>query len=178
MASERTETARLRLERWDEEHDVLLIHLSSIPRVMRYIGLGDLWTQSSAEEIAARQRDHWKKHGFGWRAAVEKATDRQVGFMALNFAGEGTVGLLPDEYEIGWWLEPEAWGRGLAREGAEALCDEAFDRLAAPSVVARIQPGNQRSISVAEGVGLNLDFETTGAVGEPVHVYRRLVDGA
>ena len=29
---------------------------------------------------------------------------RTVGLITLNFAGEGTVGLDPGEYEIGWWL--------------------------------------------------------------------------
>jgi RimJ/RimL family protein N-acetyltransferase len=95
-----------------------------------------------------------------------------VGFMALSFAGDGTAGLDAAEYEVGWWLAPQAWGRGLAREGAQAMRDEAFDALNAPSVVARVQPDNSRSIAVAEAAGLTLDFRTTGRAGEPVVVYR------
>ncbi|MEA2291656.1 MAG: hypothetical protein QOF17_676, partial [Solirubrobacteraceae bacterium] len=49
---------------------------------------------------------------------------------------------------------------------------EAFDALDAPSVVARIQPGNARSIAVAEAAGLEHDFSPTGKTGEPVAVYR------
>ena len=100
---------------------------------------------------------------------------RQVGLIALNFLGEGTEGLDPTEHEIGWWLDPADHGRGLAREGARALRDEARGRLGAPSVVARIQPANQRSIAVAEAIGLTFDFGTTGAAGEPVAVYRGLL---
>jgi hypothetical protein len=63
-------------------------------------------------------------------------------------------------------------GRGLAREGAEAIRDEAFDVLNAPSVIARIQPANARSIAVAEATGLTRDFRATDKTGEPVVVYR------
>jgi RimJ/RimL family protein N-acetyltransferase len=162
----------MRLDAWGEQHTPLLVRLSAIPLVIRHVGLGHPWPPSTAEKIAAKQSDHWAEHGFGWRAAVEKETERQIGFMALNFVGEGTAGLEPGEYEIGWWLEPESWGRGFAREGAEALRLEAFDRLAAPSVIARIQLANERSARVAERVGLGFDFETTGAEGEPVRVFR------
>jgi RimJ/RimL family protein N-acetyltransferase len=166
------ETDRLRLEPWSERHTELLVRLSAEPEVMRYIGAGAVWTRPQAEQVAAAQRQHWKEHGFGWRPAREKSSGVLVGFIALNLAGEGTVGLDRDEYEIGWWLSPSVWGRGLAREGGLALCREAFATLGAPSVVARIQPDNGRSISVAQAIGLTHDFRTTGGAGEPVAVYR------
>jgi RimJ/RimL family protein N-acetyltransferase len=168
------ETARLRLEPWDETHAALLARLAAIPQVMRYIGPGELWSPAKTEEVAAEKRLHWAEHGFGWRVAVEKATGVPVGFMALNFAGEGTAGLDAREYEIGWWLEPSQWGRGFATEGGLALIDEAFGRLGAPSVVARIQPDNAASLRVAERLGLRLDFHTTGKLGEPLAIVRRL----
>lgn len=167
----------MRLDPWGDRHTPLLVRLSAIPSVTRHIGLGHPWSPSTAEQISAKQSDHWAENGFGWRAAVEKETERQIGFMALNFVGEGTAGLEPSEYEIGWWLEPESWGRGLAQEGAEALRLEAYDRLEAPSVIARIQPKNERSARVAERLGLGFDFETTGAAGEAVRVYRGLAPG-
>jgi RimJ/RimL family protein N-acetyltransferase len=166
------ETPRLRLDPWAEIHTELLVRLSSMPEVMRFVGPGVPWPRAKAEQVAAAQRRHWSQHWFGWRPAVDKATGESVGFMALNFAGPGTAGLDAGEYEIGWWLAPEAWSRGLAREGALAMRDEAFDALNAPSVVARIQPANARSIAVAESVGLTRDFSTTGETGEPVVVYR------
>jgi RimJ/RimL family protein N-acetyltransferase len=172
VSSDALETARLRLDPWDEPHTELLVRLSSIPEVMRFIGRGVPWSSAKGEEVAAAQRQHWSEHGFGWRPAADKATDDLVGFIALNFAGAGTAGLDAAEYEIGWWLAPQAWGRGLAREGALAMRDEAFDALKAPSVVARIQPANAPSIAVAEAAGLKYDFSTTCKTGEPVVVYR------
>lgn len=172
MSSATLETPGLRLVRWDKPHTQLLVQLSSIPEVMRFIGSGVPWSRAKAEEVAAVQRQHWSQHGFGWRPATDKVTGHLVGFMALSFAGDGTAGLDATEYEIGWWLAPQAWGRGLAREGALAMRDEAFDALKAPSVVARIQPANAPSIAVAKATGLKYEFSTTGKTGEPVVVYR------
>jgi RimJ/RimL family protein N-acetyltransferase len=166
------DTTRLWLEPWGEQHTQLLLRLSTNPEVMRYIGAGAVWTRAEATRIAAAQGRHWREHGFGWRPAREKSSGELIGFMALNLAGDGTVGLDRDEYELGWWLTPSAWGRGLAREGGLALRQEAFAVLGAPSVVARIQPANARSIKVAHAIGLIYDFKTTGRTGEPVEVYR------
>jgi RimJ/RimL family protein N-acetyltransferase len=172
MARRTIETARLRLQPWDESHTELLVRLFAIPEVMRHIGQGVPLGRADAERVAAAQREHWTAYGFGWRGAADKATGELVGFVALNFTGDGTAGLDGDEYEVGWWLAPPAWGQGLAREGAQAIRDEAFQDLNAPSVVARVQPANARSIAVAEACGFAYDFTTTGKFGEAVVIYR------
>jgi RimJ/RimL family protein N-acetyltransferase len=168
------ETSRLRLEPWNDAHAQLLVRLSAMPEVMRHIGTGEVWPSERAEQVSTAQRDHWATAGFGWRAAIEKATGTAVGFIALNRAGAGTPGLAPDEHEIGWWLLPEAWGRGLAREGALAVRDDALRSLGAPGIVARIQPSNRRSIEVAKSLGLAFDFTTTDESEREVSVYRLL----
>ncbi|MFT3865446.1 MAG: GNAT family N-acetyltransferase [Solirubrobacterales bacterium] len=166
------ETERLRLERWDDRHTELLVRLASMPAVMRFIGTGDPWPQLLAEDVARAERRHWEQHGFGWRATIDKQSGRGIGLVSLNYAGEGTAGLDPGEREIGWWLEPDAWGRGLGTEGAAALRDEAFDVLQMPSIIARIQPRNDGSLGVARKLGMEFDFKTTGRSGERLVVYR------
>lgn len=166
------ETARLRLERWQPAHTQLLTRLAGTPEVMRFIGNGEIWPPVFAEEVARAELRHWEEHGFGWRAAVDRESGREIGLITLNYAGEGTVGLDPGEREVGWWLEPSAWGRGLATEGAAAIRDEAFEGVGAPSIVARVQPPNAGSVGVARAIGLEFEFETTGRSGELVAVYR------
>jgi RimJ/RimL family protein N-acetyltransferase len=166
------ETDRLVLERWGPQHSELLVGLSSIAQVTTFIGPGEPWSRETAEEVALSACRHWADHNFGWRAAVERSSGELVGFLGLNFAGAGTAGLDASEYEIGWWLDPTVWGRGFAREGAAAIRDEALTTVRAPSVIARIQPTNARSIAVAESAGLAFDFATTGRSGEAVAVYR------
>jgi RimJ/RimL family protein N-acetyltransferase len=166
------DTVRLRLEPWSRRHLGLLARLSAMPAVTRYVGTGEPWEPARVETVAAAQVEHWRRHGFGWRVAVERETGDEVGFMALNFTRADTEGLAPGEYEIGWWLDPAVHGRGYGREGGAAIRDEAFGALGAPSVVARVQPGNRASRNVAEALGLSVDFETKDETGVPVVVYR------
>ncbi|XUK60945.1 N-acetyltransferase domain-containing protein [Plantibacter sp. RU18] len=55
--------------------------------------------------------------------------------------------------EIGWVLDPAAGGHGYATEAAEAILDLAFDEVGATTVTAVIEPGNLRSIALAERLG-------------------------
>lgn len=168
-------TERLALEPWVDGHLGLLRRLATTPAVVRYVGDGLIWTDARIQAVAERNARHWRDHGFGWRVARLTGTGggpaRAIGLIALNYAGEG-AGIDPDEHEIGWWLEPGAWGRGLAREGAAAVREEAFGRVGAPSIVARIQPANAASLRVAAAIGLRPDSETTGRAGEAVSVLR------
>lgn len=164
-------TDRLRLPRWREADGALLARLAADPEVVRYVGAGEPWPPERSVQSAAGILEHWRAHGFGWRPLVETLTGVPVGVIMLMFAGEGS-GVDPAEYEIGWWLEPIAWGRGLALEGARAVMAEAFERVGAPSLVARIQPANQSSRRLAERLGMELEGETRGRFGEPALVYR------
>ena len=164
-------TDRLRLEPWSEAATSLFRALATTPAVMRYIGDGRPWGEPKLEVVAAHNAEHWRDHGFGWRLARLSGTGEAIGFIALNFAGDG-AGVDADEYEIGWWLAPAAWGQGIAREGAVALREEAFQRLAAPSIVARIRPENAASLAVARAIGLTDDVDSTGRTGERISVLR------
>jgi RimJ/RimL family protein N-acetyltransferase len=172
------ETERLRLRPWSDSDAELLARLSADPRVVRYVGDGRCWTAERVAEVSGRMTEHWRAHGFGWRVAVEKQSGEPVGFAALNYLGDGNAGLDPDEFEIGWWLDPPSWGRGFASEAARAVRDEAFNRVGAPRLIARIQPANDASARVARGLGMSFAFETTGRFGEPCAVYRLLRDDA
>ncbi|HET8978861.1 MAG TPA: GNAT family N-acetyltransferase [Solirubrobacteraceae bacterium] len=164
-------TDRLALEPWSAAATPVLGRLASTPVVVRYIADGLVWSDLKVQAVSERNLAHWREHGFGWRLARLLRTGRAVGFIGLNFAGEG-VHVDPGEYEIGWWLDPAAWGQGLAREGAAAVRDEAFARLAAPSIIARIQPPNAASLAVAGAIGLQHDFDTLGRTGEPAAILR------
>jgi RimJ/RimL family protein N-acetyltransferase len=65
-------------------------------------------------------------------------------------------------------------GNGVPWTAAE----EAFTRLGAPSVVARIQPGNVASIRVAAALGLERERDTAGRLGEPVRILRLRAPGS
>ena len=165
-------TERLELVPWTDGELGFLERLSTDPAVVRYVSDGRTWTPVKAAAVCAAMAEHWRTHGFGWRVARRREDGRALGFIALNFSDAGTPGVAAGEYEIGWWLAREAWGHGYASEGARAVRAEALQRLGAPSLIARIQPGNRASRAVAEGLGMTVERETVGSAGEPVVVYR------
>lgn len=120
--------------------------------------------------------EHWRRHDFGWRVMELSRTGEEIGFAALNHPRAET-GLEPSEFEIGWWLSPDFWRQGLTGEAAAAVRDEAFERLRAPSLVARLQPANVGSAGVARHIGMSHERDTIGPWGEPVAIYRGLAPG-
>src|SRR5262249_43265932 len=75
----------------------------------------------------------------------------------LGFVGLAVPSFLPavlPAVEVGWRLAREAWGQGLATEGARAALHQAFAELRLRSVISIIEPGNERSIRVAEQLGM------------------------
>jgi RimJ/RimL family protein N-acetyltransferase len=172
------ETARLRLEPWAPAHAGMLARLAALPSVMRYIGAGATWSPAEAEERSARALVHWRTHGFGWRAAIERSSGRSVGLIALNLAGPEVAELPDDDHEIGWWTDPAVWGRGYATEGGRAIVEEAFSHLGASSVVARIRPDNVASAHVAAALGLRPERDTIDRHGEAVRIHRLHAPGS
>jgi RimJ/RimL family protein N-acetyltransferase len=164
-------TDRLLLHPWCAGAAEMLRSLSADPRVVRYVGDGQVWTDERVRETSERMVEHWRAHGFGWWVMALRDTGEQVGFIALNFPRAGT-GLDPEEFEIGWWLDPAHWRQGLTGEAALAVRDDAFRRLGVPTLVARLQPDNRGSAGVARRIGMVHERDTVGPSGEPVAIYR------
>ena len=114
---------------------------------------------------------HWEDHNFGWRAILDSPSGRFLGLAALNYLGDLVPGIEESAIEIGWWLDPGAWGCGIATEAATAIRDEAFSRLHTARIAARLQPRNHASGRVAARLGMRLHGKAAGRTGEPVLVY-------
>lgn len=73
----------------------------------------------------------------------------------------GGIGLHPheDELEIGYWLNPAAWGRGYATEAGQAMVDIARHSVGAPRLLGRHMVDNPASGRVLRKLG----FVETGA---------------
>jgi RimJ/RimL family protein N-acetyltransferase len=161
-------TARLELRSWEESFEDDLFRLSSDERMMRFIGDGRPWSRERAAERHQACLRHWEQYGFGWRGIFDRGGF--VGVAALNRLGTKVPGIEEDAIEIGWWVAPESWGRGLATETALALRDDAFGGLGAQRLAARYQPGNQASGRIMTKIGMRPYGDTVGTTGEPVRV--------
>lgn len=161
-------TARLELRPWQDSFEGDLFRLSSDERMMRFIGDGRPWSREHTAERHRACLRHWEQHGYGWRAIFDRGDF--IGVAALNRLGAIVPGIDADAIEIGWWVEPGSWGRGLATEAALALRDAAFGGLGAQRLAARYQPANHASGRIMIKIGMRVHGDTVGATGEPVRV--------
>lgn len=145
------ETARLRLEPWDDSHFEHFAHFMRDPAVIRYIRPEPL-DRFRALEQHEHSLMEWDLHGFGKRAIVENDTDQWVGFAELSPVGPGK-GSRDDDIELGYFIEPERWGEGIATEAAFAIRDDAFDRCGIDELIGRCRVENRASARVLAKVG-------------------------
>lgn len=100
-------------------------------------------------------------------AVVNKADGEVVGGLALT--------LLPpyeEDFEIGWQLKPEAWGRGFATEASHALMRWAFATGKLGELYAVARPQNLRACATARRLGMEWVGETDKYYGLVMQVYR------
>lgn len=102
---------------------------------------------------------------------MEKVTREWIGLIALNRLGPGIRGVDEDAIEVGWWLVPTAWRRGIATEGARAACAEAFVCVGVTQLIARCRPANQRSLAVMERIGMTPWQSAVGRHGEELSIH-------
>jgi RimJ/RimL family protein N-acetyltransferase len=164
-------TERLLLEPWEPGRREDFARAATIPEVVRYIGSGEIWTRERADEVFDRNLRHWNERGFGWRSALVRETGAWVGFLGLNHVPPDAVDSAPEEVEIGWWLLPEAWGRGLATEGAVAIRDEAFERVGLERIIGRYNPQNHASGRIMKKLGMRYERDSVTKYGGPVRIY-------
>ncbi len=91
----------------------------------------------------------WALRDLGQWAIEERGSGRFVGRAGLHWRPE-------DDWpgvEVGWMLDPAAWGLGYATEAGQRAVRYGFDQLAQDALYSLILPENTRSQAVAERLG-------------------------
>lgn len=148
------ESARLRFATWRREDWPEFRILATDPRVVRYISSGQPWTDERIQEFVTRQCNHWEKLRLCMWKLLPKDGDRLIGICGLQPLPE------TPEIEIGWWLGPEHWGKGLATEGARVALSYGFEIARLDRIVAVAQAANRASTHVMEKLGMEFGKET------------------
>jgi ribosomal-protein-alanine N-acetyltransferase len=108
---------------------------------------------SSITEVSKsvlRQRRDWKRGaGFVFMPALRAEPTRFVGKIALNGIMRGAM----HGAYLGYWMDRDHQGRGLATEGIRAVLDFAFGPAGLHRVQAAIMPKNERSLRVIAKLG-------------------------
>jgi len=167
----RIETERLILRHWRKDdfrpYHVIVRH----PEVHKHFGPNPMSAEDCWRRLAA-SAGMWQFNGFGtW--AVERKSDRKlVGNVGLFTAWRDLEPEFGEEPEMGWILDAELHGQGVASEACEATLEWARDNLAPTAIWAIIAPENEPSIRLAERLGFERVHETSYH-DEPTLVLRR-----
>jgi RimJ/RimL family protein N-acetyltransferase len=148
------ETERLRLRPWRAADDLpALAAVNADAEVMRWVAPNRPLRPDESVALLERIEAHWREHGYGLWAVEPRAN----GAGCIGFAGLAIPSFLPEvlpAVEAGWRLDRAWWGRGLATEAARASIAYGFDTLGLRSVVSIIDAANERSLRVAEKLGM------------------------
>lgn len=149
-------TERLQLRPWKEDDLAPFSLLNSDARVMEYFPAK--LTREESDQIAKRMQAKIEERGFGFWAVSLIDTGKFIGFIGLNSLDALTfpVHFAPC-VEIGWRLSFEFWGKGYAKEGAEACLQYGFETLNLDEIVSFTAVRNARSRSVMERIGMHRD---------------------
>ena len=124
----------------------LAFELWGDPEVMRLTG-GPFTTQQVHERLEREIHGH-EEHGVQYWPLFLLETGEHVGCCGLRLhkPAEGI-------YELGFQLRVAFWGRGFAREAAEAVVAHAFTTLRIPALYAGHHPHNHASRGVLTRLG-------------------------
>jgi RimJ/RimL family protein N-acetyltransferase len=91
----------------------------------------------------------WALRGLGQWVLEERGSGRFVGRAGLHWRVE------PEwpGVEVGWMLDPGAWGRGYATEAGARAVRYGFEEVGEDTLYSVILPGNTRSEAVARRLG-------------------------
>lgn len=153
------ETPRLLLRPWREADKPEYARIINTPAMMEHFGgpqRAEVHDALLDRMMAAQERD-----GHCMWAVEERATGSLAGICGVRIGGHENTPV-PEVLEIGWRIAEPWWGRGVAREAAEASLAWSWANTDRPFVAAWTNPGNARSWGLMLRLGMvrrpELDF--------------------
>ena len=144
---------------WSRDDAQFMAEASADPAIRRYIGSHDRLGRPSPPLSATDAEARIDKFALNWRAFAATGTPSGVAFAILDGRSGELVGCCgvddwskEDVAQFGYWLAPNARGRGYATRAAILLTRWLFD-LGAARVFLTIVAGNEESVAVARRAG-------------------------
>lgn len=163
------QTERLILRPWRETDKPAFHALANTPRMMEHFG-GPV-PRAKHDAIIDKQIAQQQRHGHCmWAVELLDGGDF-AGVCGVRIGGHPDTPV-PDELEIGWRIGEKYWGRGIAREAAQASLAWGWANTDRPRIAAWTVAANARSWGLMERIGMrrraDLDFHHPEyAAGDP-----------
>ncbi|WP_010164094.1 GNAT family N-acetyltransferase [Sphingomonas sp. PAMC 26617] len=145
------ETARLTLRLVEPRDKAALWAQCCDPEVMRY--LLPVADEAALDAMMARMHASQQEHGFAFWIVEHRNDGALLGICGLKPGAPDTP--IEGVLEIGWRFSRPFWGRGYAREAAQATLDWAWANLPAPQIAAITVPDNAASWGLMERLGMH-----------------------
>jgi [ribosomal protein S5]-alanine N-acetyltransferase len=153
------ETERLLIRGFEAADVDSMVDIYGDPEVMRYV-CGGVLDRAGTAALLEQYRHMQDESGLSSWAIVEKASGTVVGDVGFGlYAPTG-------EAELGYTLAAAVWGLGYGLEAARACISAALAHLPPRRVVAKVEPDNERSLRLAERLGMR-PVETISVDGRP-----------
>jgi len=151
MSLLRIETPRLLLRPFSPADASAVVQLDADPDVIRFMRAPQ-FSEAEMAEVISRYAARYDENGFGMIAGVLKATGALVGrYGVQRITVEGI-----EELEVTYSTRREYRRRGYALEATQAVLEAAW-REGVPRLVGCIAPDNDRSVRLAERLGLRFE---------------------
>ncbi len=143
------QTERLILRDWEERDLEPFAAMCADPRVMET--LGPVMDATAVAALIERVKAIAAEYGHTFWALERREDGAFLGWCGLI---RGQDGPIQGKAEIGWRLAHHAWGRGYAREAAQATLDWGFHHLEDDAIWAITAAINHRSWGLMERLGM------------------------
>jgi RimJ/RimL family protein N-acetyltransferase len=145
------ETRRLLLREFVPQDANALVAVLGDPVAMQYYPAP--FDRTEVDAWIRRNRARYFDPGFGLWAMLLKDSGELIGDCGCFVRElEGNV-----EFEMGWHVRRDLWGRGYATEAARHCIEYAFSSLGAERIIALVRPENLSSCRVAEKIGMTCE---------------------
>ncbi|WP_293743904.1 GNAT family N-acetyltransferase [uncultured Pedobacter sp.] len=147
----------------------------SHPDVIRYYGVS--YTSLAHTKAQLIWFDEIQRNETGiWWAICDKEGPTLLGGIGLNYLNKSD-----QKAEIGFWLLPEHWGKGIVKEVANPICNYAFENLGLRKIEAMVEIENENSKKVLRKIGFDYqetlkDYEIKNDESISLEVYVKLKD--
>jgi len=118
------------------------------PEVVRFMPKRDMTPLQRAERAFNNYNRLWEERGIGGWVITDKKDGEFIGSIEIEYLDD------TDEYELGYCMRKDYWGRGISTEAARAVVRFGFENANLNRIMAVVVPENTASWKVLEHVGL------------------------
>ena len=153
MARIITETERLFIREWCLEDVEALYKIMSDEEVMRYVWDYNPATFNQVEQFVLQCMAESSSREWTTWALISKHDNRLIGYCGFLVRSYGEY---KGETEMGWLIDRNYWGNGLATEAALEVLTLGMDSWSFNKVIASAREENTQSVKIMEKIGMTL----------------------